>query len=104
MTPAAISLGDMLAVIVYLAGAVLALTIAVWLWPRRLRFGAAGPALIAALALTALWSIAVVAFGDHAALAQIAETARNLGWLFVTYRLFMTDGRHASVAPIRPVA
>src|SRR5262249_5998081 len=28
---------------------------------------------------------------------------RNIAWLIATYRLFATDGRHASLAPIRPV-
>ena len=33
----------------------------------------------------------------------IAESLRNLGWIFAIYRLFAVDGRHATMRPIRPM-
>lgn len=89
-----------------LNGAIALASVAMWLVPRRDRFGGAGTAVVVALFLTALWSLAGLAAktSDAAIFApSLAESARNLGWLVVIYRLFASDGRHASLAPIRPV-
>lgn len=89
-----------------LAAAIALATLAIWLWPRRARFGGASRAVLAALLLTAAWCLALAtALGGSAGAftPSIAESARNLAWLFVIYRLFESDGRHAALAPIRPV-
>ncbi|MEE4450180.1 XrtA/PEP-CTERM system histidine kinase PrsK [Novosphingobium resinovorum] len=89
-----------------LTGAIALASVAIWLFPRRERFGAAGTAMVAALLFTALWSLASAAAIASPAVTfapALAESARNLGWLVVVYRLFASDGRDASVAPIRPV-
>ena len=76
---------------------------AIWIAPRRQRFGAAGPALVASLALTGLWCLAMVALPLGAPRHGLLEAVCNLGWLFVLYRLFSGDGRHAKLSPIKPV-
>ena len=89
-----------------LTSAIAIASLAIWLWPRRARFRDAGSAVLAALLLTALWSLAVAssAAGSASTLVpSIAESVRNLAWLLVIYRLFESDGRHAALAPIRPV-
>ncbi|GGC00076.1 histidine kinase [Novosphingobium endophyticum] len=88
-----------------LTAAIAVVSLAIWLWPRRDRFGSAGGVIVAALLLTAGWSLAVAASTASRPdfTPSLAESMRNLGWLFVIYRLFASDGRHASLAPIRPV-
>jgi len=89
-----------------LTGAIALASVGVWLATRRDRFGTAGTAIVFALFLTALWSLSVAAAAasPEAIFApSVAESARNLAWLVVLYRLFSGDGRHASLAPIRPV-
>ncbi len=87
----------------HVAGAVACTTVAAWLASRRERFAPAGGAIVVALLLTAVWCLAVAASAYGSFAATIAETARNLAWLLATYRLFATDGRHDSLAPIRPL-
>ena len=87
----------------HLAGACAAATLAVWVAGRRALIGPAGNALVAALVLSAVWALCVAASGVDSAAAHIAESGRNLAWLFVIYRLFSGDGRHMLVRPIRPV-
>ncbi|MCJ2187358.1 XrtA/PEP-CTERM system histidine kinase PrsK [Novosphingobium beihaiensis] len=89
-----------------LTGAIALASLAIWLWPRRAGFGHAGALVPAAVFVTAGWCLTVVsasASGAGGFLPMVAESARNLIWLAVVYRLFASDGRHASVAPIRPV-
>ncbi len=86
-----------------LVGAIATVATGAWLAGRRDRFGPGGTAIVAALFLTATWCLAIAATGDRSLPASLAETARNFAWLVVIYRLFASDGRHASVAPIRPV-
>jgi len=89
--------------IVDIGGAVAATTVAAWLFGRHQRFGPAGTAIIAGLLLTAAWCVVVAVTGDSGSLADLAEAARNIAWLVAIYLLFASDGRHASLAPIRPV-
>ncbi|AIT81752.1 XrtA/PEP-CTERM system histidine kinase PrsK [Novosphingobium pentaromativorans] len=88
-----------------LSGAIAVASLAIWLWPRRERFGNVGGPVVVALFLTAAWCLAIASAmtGRLVLLPSLAESARNLGWLFVIYRFFASDGRHASLAPIRPV-
>ncbi len=76
---------------------------AIRLAPRKQRVGAAGPALVVSLALTALWCLAMVALPWGGPRFGLLEALCNLGWLFVLYRLFTGDGRHTSLTPIKPV-
>ncbi|KHK91219.1 XrtA/PEP-CTERM system histidine kinase PrsK [Novosphingobium malaysiense] len=85
-----------------LTGAIALATLAIWLWSRLDRFGNAGGWIVAALFVTAAWCLAV-ASASGAILTSVAESSRNLIWLMVIYRLFASDGRHTSLAPIRPV-
>ena len=82
--------------------AIAAATVAIWVAGKRERFGAAGVPVVVALALTAVWSL-VLAGQFSPFFAILSESARNLSWLYVLYRLFAGDGRHTSLAPIRPV-
>lgn len=86
----------------HMAGAIGAASLGFWLWPRRGRFAKAGIPIVAALFLTATWAIAAAATDDLLAVS-FAESVRNLAWLAAVYALFASDGRHASLAPIRPV-
>lgn len=96
-------------IVLDLAGAIAVASLALWLWPRRARFDAAGTGVVAALLFTAGWCVAAAAAmtatmtGQAPILASFAESLRNLAWLAVIYRLFAGDGRHSSLAPIRPV-
>ncbi|MBS0255232.1 MAG: PEP-CTERM system histidine kinase PrsK [Proteobacteria bacterium] len=85
-------------------GGLAAVTVALWLVPRRARFGPAGDALCAALALSALWCLAAMVGGGRGPVAEAALGLRNLAYLAAVYRLFASDGRHTSFAPVRPVA
>lgn len=87
----------------YLAAAVLATGAALWI----VRVGDASrpdrvPLALAA-AMIAVWCALSAALGpDHPA-ARVALTGRNLALIAVIYRLLATDGRAASLRPIRPV-
>ena len=104
-----------LAILTYGGGTAAALSCAVWLQLRSEQFGHAGRAMMLAIALTALWALTgllppsgllpegweIAAFGSIT--QPIAESLRNLAWLFALYRLFSSDGRHASVKQVRPM-
>jgi hypothetical protein len=82
------------------------LVFAGWLVVHRVRVGAAAGtavAAVAALAITALWAISVLAFGIDSIAGQLLFSAASLAWLWLLYRLFVQDGRHTSLSPIRPV-
>ena len=87
----------------WVIGAVGCLTVAAWLHRRRQSFGPAHGAVILAAALTGLWTATGVLSGIASAPAALAESVRNLGWLFALYRLFAVDGRHALMRPVRPM-
>ncbi len=87
----------------YLAAAVLAAGAALWI----ARVGDASrpdrTPLALAAALIAVWCALSASLGpDHPA-ARLALTGRNLALIAVIYRLLATDGRAASLRPIRPV-
>ena len=87
----------------HVMGAIGAATAAAWLLGRRKGFDDAWPVMALGLGLTAAWCLVVAVLGEGGLPASIAEAARNFAWLTVIYRLFAADGRHASLAPIRPV-
>lgn len=88
----------------HLGGAVACAAATLWMlrWgdPRRPE---RAPAL-AALVLTGVWCAIAAALGPDATYSELAETARNLGWIWLVFRLFATDGRDESMRLIRPVA
>ncbi|NTZ41560.1 PEP-CTERM system histidine kinase PrsK [Altererythrobacter sp. SALINAS58] len=89
--------------VMHLAGAVACLLGAAWLLrtgPHR-RSDRVPTAI--ALFLSSLWCTMALAFGPLSQAAAIAESLRNLGWFAVLYALFALDGRHRSMAQIRPV-
>lgn len=94
---------SLFASLAHLLGACVAATLAAWVAGRRSIVGPAGPAFVAALAASAAWALAVAATGVDGPASHVAESVRNLSWLFVIYRLFSSDGRHQLVRPIRPV-
>ncbi|WP_288417441.1 XrtA/PEP-CTERM system histidine kinase PrsK [uncultured Novosphingobium sp.] len=92
-----------IALVLHVSGAIGAATLAAWLKPRFGRLGKAGHATSFALVVTALWSLAEALELRGSTGATVLEAIRNLSWLLVVYRLFADDGRHDSLAPIRPV-
>lgn len=86
----------------HLLGAIVCAVLTVWVAhntenrPER-KSGAA------ALGLTALWCFLAASISPLSFWALIAESARNLAWLFLLYHLFASDGRHESLQPTRPV-
>ncbi len=102
MNIAALAPWPLITLALHAAGAIAAATVAIWVAGKRERFGAAGVPVVVALALTAVWSL-VLAGQFSPFFAILSESARNLSWLYVLYRLFAGDGRHTSLAPIRPV-
>lgn len=89
--------------VMLLAGSVAAMAIGIWIAGRRTRFGQAGVPIVAALFVTTAWCLISAVSGIPSFPASAAESVRNLAWLMVIYRLFASDGRHTSVALIRPV-
>ena len=86
----------------FLGGAFACAVLAAWLVQKRGE-GPEHDATLLALAGTSLWGVLAAATGADSQAAAFAETLRNLGWLYFLYRLFVSDGRHSSVAPVRPV-
>ncbi|WP_156839452.1 XrtA/PEP-CTERM system histidine kinase PrsK [Novosphingobium aquimarinum] len=93
----------MLAYAMGICAAIANVTAALWVWQRRSALNPAGPALCVALMMTAAMGIAIAATRPGDLSVMITESLRNMAFLLVVYRLFAGDGRHASVAPIRPV-
>ncbi len=87
-----------------LAGGAAALCAGGWIAAKRAaRFGPAGTAIAISLALTGIWCISLATPLAGKAGEALFEALCSLGWLLVVYRLFEGDGRHASLAPIRPL-
>ena len=87
----------------WLSGALSAALGVAWLLANRGRYGRARHALIAALALTGLWTLCGATAGISEAITSFVESLGNLAWIFALYRLFAFDGRDQSVAPVRPM-
>ncbi len=100
---AALSLWQLIAVATHLAAAGGVLLASAWLMTRRARNVAISSAVIVSLLGVALWALLVAATGSDSMASGIAEALRNILMLVAVYRLFASDGRHRSVAPVRPV-
>jgi putative PEP-CTERM system histidine kinase len=93
----------LLSMLIQLAAAGAAAAAGLWITARRERFGRAGVAIVLSLLLTTFWCGIVALSPGGNARQGLLEALTNMGWLLVVYRLFAGDGRHASLAPIRPV-
>jgi putative PEP-CTERM system histidine kinase len=87
----------------YFVSATAALVLSGWLFTHRARFGVASVATATALTVSALWSVSFVAESHATAVGDLLFGCAGLAWLWALYRLFAQDGRHATLAPIRPV-
>lgn len=85
------------------AGAFSCLIAACLMQARPAEFGRARGALVLALAVTGLWALVGTLTGPGSLWTELANSLRNLAWLLALYRLFAVDGRHASLAPVRPL-
>ena len=85
------------------AGALACFLVASWLLAARARYGIARHTIISALGLTGTWALAGALTGLDSHTAALAESLRNLAWIFALYRLYAYDGRHASMRPVRPM-
>lgn len=94
---------DWVASVTHVAGACAAITVAVSLWGQRERYSGAGKAIVASLAMTALWCLAVTVEGELSLVAQGLLGLRNLAYLWAIYAMFASDGRHTSLAEVGPV-
>ncbi|MDE2412580.1 MAG: PEP-CTERM system histidine kinase PrsK [Sphingomonadales bacterium] len=103
MTIAGDGLWPGLAAVAWAAGALSCVVASAWLMALPRRYGSARPALAVALAFTGAWALAGALNGVHSVSAGLLDSARNFGWLFALYRLFAIDGRHATMAPVRPM-
>ena len=92
----------MIGIAINLIGACACLTVGAWLAGRRERFGLAGNSLVVALLMSALWCLSMAA-GNNSSVSAICEALRDFAYLAGVYRLLAMDGRHASLAPVRPV-
>ena len=86
----------------HFGGAVLCAILAIWVGTGK-QLSAERKGACTALALTAAWALIAAASSPLSFWALLAESGRNLGWMFLLYRLFESDGRHTSIQPIRPV-
>ena len=90
-------------VLLHLLGAIVCTSVVSWMMTRREARSAEREVIIVALSVTAVWCIVLAATGAGSRPAIFAETGRDIAWLFVLYRLFASDGRHHSLAPIQPL-
>jgi putative PEP-CTERM system histidine kinase len=86
-----------------LGGAIACAIVAAFLLQRSGNVRREHNAVVAALAVTAIWCVTNAAWGPGTLVADLVDSGRNLSWLFVLYRLFSNDGRDHSLAPIRPL-
>jgi len=87
----------------HVAGACASIVVGVNVWGQRERYSGAGWAIVTALAMTALWCLAVAAEGEMSLIGQGILGLRNLAYLLAIYRMFASDGRHTSLVQVGPV-
>ncbi|NBC36375.1 PEP-CTERM system histidine kinase PrsK [Novosphingobium sp. FSY-8] len=87
----------------HVAGACAATAVAASIWSQRGRYSGAGLAIVASLAMTAVWCLVVTVKGQLSLAGQGAMGLRNLTYLWAVYRMFASDGRHTRVAQVGPV-
>ncbi|MEL6878152.1 MAG: XrtA/PEP-CTERM system histidine kinase PrsK, partial [Pseudomonadota bacterium] len=87
----------------YVAGAVLSAGASLWIARNGDKSRPDRTAALAAIVLTGLWCVLAAAMGPDEPSVRLIETARNLAWIAVVFRLFANDGRDESLRPTRPV-
>jgi putative PEP-CTERM system histidine kinase len=92
-----------LALVCYLAGAVVAAGSGIWIVRYGDRARPDRAAVLVALAATVIWCSTSIVAPAGSALVAIAATARNLALIALIFRLFAADGRDESLKPTRPV-
>lgn len=97
------SIWGVIAALAWGTGAFAALVAAARMQATAGRFGPARSALALALGLTGLWALIGALAGPGSIATELADSLRNLAWLFAIYRMFAIDGRHTSLAPVRPL-
>ncbi|RZV34556.1 MAG: PEP-CTERM system histidine kinase PrsK [Sphingomonadaceae bacterium] len=90
-------------ILLHLIGAAACAVAAIWLSRQPVTKRSDRRPTIAALMLTGLWAAVVAAYGLTSHPAVAAETARDLAWLLIIYRLFAADGRDQNIRAVRPV-
>jgi len=84
-----------------ITGAVACVLAAAWVYQRGEAQRRDRGAAILALVLAALWAGLSAALGATDFLTQLAESARNIAFIYLLFRLFANDGRDASMRMIR---
>lgn len=100
---AALDIWHFVGTIAWGTGAFVCLLVTARLQARPDRFGFARKALMAASGVTGLWALTGALTGPASIFAELADSLRNLAWLFAIYRLFAIDGRHKSMTAVRPL-
>ncbi len=85
---------DLLTLWSHSLAALLYAVLAGWTWRQR----RPRPGLATALALTALWALAVAGLGGGDGMTRLAETVRNLGWLAFLWRAERTGLQRSRAA------
>lgn len=89
--------------VVHLLAASAALVLAAWQLTSRKRQGQTGVPMALALIATGFWAFAALGSEPEFLVTRILQSLTYLGWLWVLSRLFATDDRDKSVAPVRSV-
>ena len=89
--------------VLYLVGALLSAGAGLWIARFGDRERPDRVALLAACTAMTVWCAATITLPPDHAGTELALTARNLALIMLIFRLFATDGRDASLKPIRPV-
>lgn len=93
-----------LSFILYLAGAVACAVSAVWIIRKGDRNRSDRTAAVCAIVMTGTWCATAAAIEPLAPSTQLAESARNLSWIYLLFRLFGNDGRAATMRSVKLVA
>lgn len=93
-----------LSFILYLAGAVSCAVSAVWIVRKGDHKRSDRHAAVCAIVLTGIWCAMAAAVEPLSPFAQLAESARNLSWIYLLFRLFGNDGRAATMRSVKLVA
>ncbi|RJY08696.1 XrtA/PEP-CTERM system histidine kinase PrsK [Aurantiacibacter aquimixticola] len=94
---------ELIVFLTYLAAAIAATSLSLWLATNGRARGPAIKASAAALGFAALWAFFVAGFGRAEPITHTALVTSNLAWLWMLYRLFGHDDRDKRLGPIRPV-
>lgn len=89
--------------VLHLLAASAALVLAVWQVTSRRKQVCTAVPLALALTVSGFWAFAAIGTDPAFLVTRLLLSASNLAWLWVLSRLFASDERDKSVAPVRPV-